>query len=108
MWSLPRRNASPTVQVTPGLLLLAMASVLLWMACGELPRSQSEEEGPHRQELLFLALQASATGHWSPTGSLARARGAHTTTVLRDGRLLVGGGGAIVRRRHGHRERGGI
>jgi len=38
-----------------------------------------------------------ATGKFSPTGSMAKARAGHSSTALSDGRVLVAGGGDIFR-----------
>lgn len=70
----------------PGLLALLTVSVLLSVACG--PELSSREDFSTRGDASGLA-----SGTWQPTAALARARYFHTATLMKDGKVLVAGGG---------------
>ncbi|MER5447156.1 DUF6603 domain-containing protein [Streptomyces sp. NPDC002764] len=52
--------------------------------------------GGRHSALAYCEVYDPATGHWTPTGSLAQARTGHQAAPLADGRVLVTGGDAVV------------
>ncbi|MBN1208642.1 MAG: hypothetical protein JXB05_27525, partial [Myxococcaceae bacterium] len=69
---------------------LALASALLWLACGEVPQGGDGTSLPRRSEP--QALQAASGAQWKYTGDLIMARTGHTATLLPSGKVLVTGG----------------
>jgi N-acetylneuraminic acid mutarotase len=71
---------------------LAMASALLWLACGEGPQRENRTLGHKELELMDLQTSTPAAGGWVSTGALAQARNAHVAALLPSGKVLVAGG----------------